>query len=282
MHTRHPHPHPQVYSTSWLLTLFAGDLPLETALRLWDVVFLLEGEEGGASELQGAGCRAPGGASELQGAGCRAPGGASELQDAGYKAPGGASVLLAAALALLRVQWPAIKHACAGEPSTAALSDALRIGPHSLQPSSTLGVAFLATVRAELTTLHERVPLDLLRAQASRKVLARLALVQSVRDGVLPVSSLRESAVDDEMDISVSESTWLRQRLQPPPRMRRGPAWIGRRLARLRRRGGAGDQLLEQKRSSYLVHPSSTGGPSRADEGDTGSAEVELEGGALI
>ena len=268
MHTRHPHPHPQVYSTSWLLTLFAGDLPLETALRLWDVVFLLEGEEGGASELQGAGCRAPGGA--------------SELQDAGYKAPGGASVLLAAALALLRVQWPAIKHACAGEPSTAALSDALRIGPHSLQPSSTLGVAFLATVRAELTTLHERVPLDLLRAQASRKVLARLALVQSVRDGVLPVSSLRESAVDDEMDISVSESTWLRQRLQPPPRMRRGPAWIGRRLARLRRRGGAGDQLLEQKRSSYLVHPSSTGGPSRADEGDTGSAEVELEGGALI
>ena len=73
-HTLHPPPrlpiyttpsslphHPQVYSTSWLLTLFAGDLPLETALRLWDVVFLLEGEEGGASELlEAAGCRVQG------------------------------------------------------------------------------------------------------------------------------------------------------------------------------------------------------------------------------
>ena len=68
--------------------------------------------------------------------------------------------MLAAALSLHRVQWPVIKHACAGERSAAALSDALRIGPHSLQPSSTLGRAFLATVRIELTTLQERVPLD--------------------------------------------------------------------------------------------------------------------------
>ena len=40
-----------------------------------------------------------------------------------------------------------------------------------------------------------------------------LALVQSVRDGALLVSLLRKAAVDDEIDISVPEGTWLRQRL---------------------------------------------------------------------
>ena len=34
----------ELYSTGWWLTLFVSDLPLETALRVWEVLMLADGD----------------------------------------------------------------------------------------------------------------------------------------------------------------------------------------------------------------------------------------------
>ena len=43
-----------LFSTGWMLSLFVADLPLECTFRVWDILFLLDSEEGGASVLTAA------------------------------------------------------------------------------------------------------------------------------------------------------------------------------------------------------------------------------------
>ena len=93
-----------LYSTSWFLALFVGDLPLETALRVWDMIALEDGSDGG---------------------------------DGGDSGDGGAAdVVLAASLALLSVIEGRLRRCTrAGQ-----LGEMLHAAPRELQPDSAAGM----------------------------------------------------------------------------------------------------------------------------------------------
>ncbi len=204
-----------LFSTSWWLTLFVSDLPLETALRVWDVLMLAGGGAGASADERAASART----------------------DAVGTA--GTDVLIAAALALLRVRRTELRRGGALE-----LSTALRGAPRSLQPDGAAGRAFLASFRSELVWLRQAAPLALLRRHAIAKVQRRLELVQSVREGKATAAALHADA-SLHATVAIGEAAWMRCRAarlvpsMPGMLVRRlelaRPAWRMRHPAHARR-----------------------------------------------
>jgi hypothetical protein len=159
----------ELFSTGWWLTLFVSDLPLETALRVWEVLMLADGDAGTSAD------------------------------DGAF----GMDVLLAASMALLAMRRPELRRGGAVE-----MSMAMREGPRSLQPDTAAGRAFLARFHSELVWLRQVVPTALLRRHAIAKVQRRLALVQRVREGTATTAELHADASVHET-VAVGEATWL-------------------------------------------------------------------------
>ena len=180
----------ELYSTGWWLTLFVSDLPLETALRVWEVLMLADGD-------------------------------ASTSADDGAVRINAMDVLLAASMALLAMRRTELRRGGAVE-----MSMAMREGPRSLQPDTAAGRAFLARFRSELVWLQQVVPTALLRHHAIAKVQRRLALVQRVREGKATTAELHADASMHET-VAIGEVTWMlysvarRMRSIPIPRMKK-------------------------------------------------------------
>ena len=180
----------ELYSTGWWLTLFVSDLPLETALRVWEVLMLADGD-------------------------------ASTSADDGAVRINVMDVLLAASMALLAMRRTELRRGGAVE-----MSMAMREGPRSLQPDTAAGRAFLARFRSELVWLQQVVPTALLRHHAIAKVQRRLALVQRVREGKATTAELHADASMHET-VAIGEVTWMlysvarRMRSIPIPRMKK-------------------------------------------------------------
>lgn len=164
----------ELYSTSWLLALLLTDLPLETALRVWDVLVLPPSPGEGPMPARDH---------------------------------SGATTLLAASLAIIRVLQGRLYSA-----DPRSVSALLTDGPRQLQPDNALGRHFLRAFADESRWLRDFAPLEWLRARAIAKVECRLALVQSVREGKLPPHELHRQM--DDTPVSADDAEWRRQRLR--------------------------------------------------------------------
>ncbi|KAL1523088.1 hypothetical protein AB1Y20_018048 [Prymnesium parvum] len=141
----------ELFTTQWMVCLFASDLPLETAMRVWDLLCFSH--------------KPP-------------PLDAATRESDGGCTGDGLALLLAASLALFgsaRAQLEA-----ATDP--ARMSAALAAAVAATQPGA-CGERFLKELHAELQWVRESMPLRELRAVACDKVRARLRLVQALREG---------------------------------------------------------------------------------------------------
>ena len=183
----------ELFSTQWFITLFVGTLPLETSLRIWDVVML--------GPLQtGAGRYAV----------CNERAGDD-----------GAGVLHAAALALLRTVRPSLR----GVNGPAEIMNAVHAAIGQVQPGSQAGAHFAVALRRSFRWLQRYVPLGELRSVAISEVLARLALLDEVRQGSASPSALAEfDATTGIMKngVSVRRVVWWRKAMRPRRVVRRG------------------------------------------------------------
>ena len=239
----------ELFSTQWLVTILISDLPLETALRVWDVLFFTHTSAAAASP-------------EAVAAGPAARGRISESEMAGD----GPAVLLAASLALLRTLRPHMRR----HRGLGAFSEGLRSGPRTLQPGSRAGEAFSREMRKALAWLEARTPLGQLREAAVAKVRARLELVQMVRDGLAPAAELHaqlqggKGGIENGPLVSVEERIWRRLRFRRHPAPRGKPS------------SGRLHSVATERQASHLIAPATARSDAAPGSERGRAASVEL------
>ena len=183
------------FCTSWFLCLFAGVLPMEVCMRVWDLI-------------------------------CFVPAG------------DGATVILAAALALLRVMRKPL--AAAARAGPAELLRELEKGPAALQPGKAGGGdRFIAELLLRLAWLRERRgELAQQRERACARVRAQAARMQEVRDGTRDAKEAR--AADEADRLAAAREARVAWRAPPTSRGAVPVAFSGRFSKKKAPAGGAG------------------------------------------
>ena len=209
----------ELFTAQWLLTLFSNDLPLEMAMRVWDVLCYDNS---------------------------RPPVETSTAPSDGSCEGDGCAVLLAFSLAALSTLSPAVRRAEGPQ----AMSTAVTSGVAGMQPGAE-GERFHSRARLALRWLRVEMPLLELRSAACAKVRARMALAQAVRNGLSSASSLRDAADDSSGTSRVLAYKW-RLRLR---RLAREARESSSRLASLASRQAAAADVSEAPSDRHTGTP---------------------------